>query len=165
MASHRSDRLLPWIAAERTVRGLLLVGVGVYLLSQSGASLSATVVHLARLVELDPHRPFIRHVIAKLGSLSSHELTLFGVGAILYGLLELVEGVGLFMRKRWAEWLTVIATSLLIPFEIYELVNHPSWLKAAGLAVNLVIVAYLIKVVREKAHRGHDPERTAERAG
>jgi uncharacterized membrane protein (DUF2068 family) len=150
MAGHRSDRLLPWIAAERTARGLLLVGVGVYLLSQSAASLSSTAVHLARLVELDPHRPFIRHLIARLGSLSRHQLTLFGVGAILYGLLELVEGVGLFMRKRWAEWLTVIATSLLIPFEIYELVSHPSWLKSAGLVVNVLIVLYLIKVVRER---------------
>jgi len=82
--------------------------------------------------------------------LSKHEVTLFGIGALLYGLLELVEGVGLFMRKRWAEWLTVIATSLLIPVEIYELANPPSWLKAAGLAVNVLIVLYLLKVVREK---------------
>jgi hypothetical protein len=50
------------------------------------------------------------------------------------GLLEIVEGVGLWLRKRWAEWLTVIATSLLVPFEIYELIHRPSPLKAAGRA-------------------------------
>jgi len=110
----------------------------------------STVNHLARLIELDPKRPFIRHLIAKLGSLSRHEVTLFGVGALLYGGLELVEGVGLFLRKRWAEWLTVIATSLLIPFEIYELIKGPSWLKGGGLAVNILIVLYLLRVVREK---------------
>jgi uncharacterized membrane protein (DUF2068 family) len=142
--------LLPLIAAERTVRGLLLIGAGVYLLSHSGSSLGSTVNHLARLIELDPKRPFIRHLIAKLGSLSRHEVTLFGVGALLYGGLEIVEGVGLFLRKRWAEWLTVIATSLLIPFEIYELAKGPSWLKAGGLVVNILIVIYLVRVIREK---------------
>jgi uncharacterized membrane protein (DUF2068 family) len=141
---------LPLIAFERTLRGLLLIGAGIYLLGRSGSSLGSTVNHLARLIELDPKRPFIRHLIARLGSLSRHEVTLFGVGAVLYGGLELVEGVGLFLRKRWAEWLTVIATSLLIPFEIYELANGPSWLKGAGLAVNILIVLYLIRVVREK---------------
>lgn len=155
MARHPSDRLLPWIAAERTLRGLLLLGAGVYLLSQGGASLSATAVHIARLVELDPRRPFIHHLIAKLGSLSHHEVTLSGIGALGYGVLELVEGVGLFLRKRWAEWLTVVATSLLVPLEIYELANKPSWLKAAGLAVNLLIVLYLSKVVREKGRPRH----------
>lgn len=153
MGRRRSDRLLPWIAAERTIRGLLLLGAGVYLLSQTGASLSATAVHVARLVELDPRRPFIHHLIARLGSLSKHEVTLFGIGALGYGVLELVEGIGLFLRKRWAEWLTVIATSFLVPVEIYELVKKPSWLKAAGLAVNVLIVIYLIKVVREKGHQ------------
>ncbi len=152
MRSHRPGRprLLPLIAAERTLRGLLLIAAGVYLLSHSGASLSSTVVHLARMVELDPRRHFIRHLIARLGSLSRHELTVFGVGGLLYGLLELVEGVGLFLRKRWAEWLTVVATSVLVPFEVYELVKGASWLKAAGLVVNVLIVGYLIRLVRHR---------------
>lgn len=66
-------------------------------------------------------------------------------------MLELVEGGGLFYRKRWAEWLTVIATSLLIPLEVYELVRHPSLLKAGGVAVNVAIVIYLYRVVRRRA--------------
>jgi uncharacterized membrane protein (DUF2068 family) len=64
--------------------------------------------------------------------------------------LELVEGVGLLYRKRWAEWLTVVATSLLIPVELYELVRHVSVLKAGGVAVNIVIVVYLYRVVSRK---------------
>jgi uncharacterized membrane protein (DUF2068 family) len=155
MASRRSHRLLPLIAAERTLRGLLLVAAGVYLLGSSGASLSSSVSRLARLIELDPKRPFIRHFIARLGSLSRHELTLFGIGALLYGGLELVEGIGLFLRRRWAEWLTVVATSLLVPFEAYELAKRASWLKTIGLAVNVLIVLYLLRVVRT---RGRMPE-------
>jgi uncharacterized membrane protein (DUF2068 family) len=75
---------------------------------------------------------------------------LFGAGALAYGVLELVEGVGLFYRRRWAEWLTVVATTLLIPLELYEVVRSPSLLKAGGIAVNVVVVAYLVRVVRRK---------------
>jgi uncharacterized membrane protein (DUF2068 family) len=45
----------------------------------------------------------------------------------------------------------VIATSLLVPLEVYELVRHPSWLKAGGVAVNVAIVIYLYRVVRRRA--------------
>ena len=67
---------------------------------------------------------------------------MFGAAALAYGGLELVEGGGLFLRKRWAEWLTVVTTTLLIPLELYELVRKPSALKGAGLIVNILIVLY-----------------------
>jgi len=141
-------RLLPLIAAERALRGLLLVAAGIYLLSHTGSDFGSIANHLARAIELDPRRHFIRRVIDRLGSLSRHEIRFFGAAALAYGVLELVEGVGLFLRKRWAEWLTVVATSLLIPFEIYELARRPSLLKAGGLVVNILIVLYLIRVIR-----------------
>jgi uncharacterized membrane protein (DUF2068 family) len=144
----RHDRLVPLIAAERVLRGLLLLGVGVYLLAHSGANLRSLAAHWARQIELDPQRPWIRHALAHLGRLGRHDIELFGAGAIGYGVLELVEGTGLFLRKRWAEWLTVFATALLIPVELYELIHKPSWLKATGLAVNVLIVVYLLRVVR-----------------
>ncbi len=72
------------------------------------------------------------------------------VFALGYGLLELVEGTGLWLDRLWAEYLTVVATSLLIPFEVYELVRHPSALKAGGIAVNLLIVAYLAHLLRRR---------------
>ena len=143
-------RFIWLIALERSLRGLLLVAVGIYLLAKAGSNFGDIADHLARRLELDPQRPFIRHLVARLGRLGRHEVTLFGAAAIGYGLLELVEGAGLLYRKRWAEWLTVVATSLLVPVELYELVRHPSWLKAAGIAVNIVIVAYLYRVVRRR---------------
>ena len=152
----RGERLLPLIAAERALRGLLLFAAGIYLLSHSGSDYGSIANHLARQVELDPRRPFVRHLVRRLGDLGRHELTLFGVGALAYGGLELVEGIGLWLRKRWAEWLTVVATSLLLPLELYELVRRASLLKAAGLTVNLLIVLYLLRVVRRGA-RSPDP--------
>lgn len=144
----RHDRLLPLIAAERGIRGLILIAAGIYLLTHTGTNFGSVADRFARAIELDTHRPWVRHLIHRLGALRRHEVGVFGVGALGYGLLELVEGVGLWLRQRWAEWLTVVATSLLVPFELYELVQKPSVLKAAGLVVNVLIVAYLVRVVR-----------------
>jgi uncharacterized membrane protein (DUF2068 family) len=152
----RGERLLPWIAAERTARGLLLIAAGIYLLAHTGSNFGSIANHLARTIELDPHRPFIRHIVARLGRLRRHEIAVFGAAALAYGGLELVEGGGLFLRKRWAEWLTVVATTLLIPLELYELVRKPSALKGAGLIVNILIVLYLVRVVRRREQRQAD---------
>ena len=151
--SESGGRLVWLIAAERTARGVLLVAAGIYLLAKSGSNFGSVANHLARRLELDPQRPFIRHLVAKLGHLKQHEVKLFGGLALGYAALEITEGVGLFYRRRWAEWLTVVATSLLVPLELYELVRHPSPLKAGGIAVNIVIVIYLYRVVRRKGRR------------
>jgi uncharacterized membrane protein (DUF2068 family) len=159
----RGARLLPWIAAERAIRGVLLIAAGIYLLGHTGSDLGKLANRLARGLELDTRRRFIRHLIDRLGHLSHHEVTLFGIAGIAFGALELVEGYGLWRRYRWAEWLTVIATSLLIPFELYELVHKPSALKAAGLAVNVLIVIYLLRVVtRAGRTRPPSPPRSPE---
>lgn len=65
------------------------------------------------------------------------------IAAIAYALLEGTEGVGLAMRRRWAEYLTVIATGLLIPYELYEVVRHVTLFKVGALLLNLAVVGYL----------------------
>lgn len=145
---NRSARFLKLIAVERLVRGVVLFVAGIYLLFHTGTDIARLAYHVARAFGLDPTRPWLRHSVDKLGRLGHHEVQVFGAAAIAYGVLETVEGVGLYLHKRWAEWLTVIATSLLVPLELYELVHKPSALKAGGLALNVVIVLYLIRVVR-----------------
>ena len=71
--------------------------------------------------------------------------------AILYAGLFGVEGVGLWMGKRWAEYLTIIATSSFVPFEVYELIRHASWQRGATLGINLLVVGYLVWKVRRHA--------------
>ena len=74
--------------------------------------------------------------------------------AIGYGVLELVEGGGLWLDQLWAEYLTVIATSLFIPFELYELAIRPSLWKAGGIFVNVLIVLYLARALRRRLTAG-----------
>jgi uncharacterized membrane protein (DUF2068 family) len=70
-------------------------------------------------------------------------VTALGVVLILYAGLEMTEGVGLALRRRWAEYLTVIATGLLIPFEAWEAAHRLTFFRAGALLVNVAVVGYL----------------------
>jgi uncharacterized membrane protein (DUF2068 family) len=69
--------------------------------------------------------------------------TILGLVLIAYALVEGAEGVGLAMRRRWAEYLIVFATGLLIPYEVWEVVHKVTHFRVGGLVLNVAIVAYL----------------------
>lgn len=92
---------------------------------------------------------YIQHVSEKfLGWISgpqTHRVVWLGAALFAYAGLFLVEAIGLWMQRRWAEWLTVIATATLIPPEIYECITHPSLMLFVLFAVNATVVWLLIK--------------------
>ncbi|HEY2160820.1 MAG TPA: DUF2127 domain-containing protein [Solirubrobacteraceae bacterium] len=90
----------------------------------------------------------------KLFSLRAHTLYVVGIALLAYGALEGIEAVGLWFAKRWAEYLTFIATALLLPLEVYEIVNRVSVLKVIGFAINVAIVIYLVYAKRLFGLRG-----------
>src|SRR5207248_4315224 len=111
-AAPRGRRVLRLIALERMGRGLLLLGAGVYLLFHVNSDFGRLAERVMRAIELDPRRPFFHHIVAYLHDLHASELRIAAIVAIGYGVLELVEGTGLWLDQLWAEYLTVIATSL-----------------------------------------------------
>jgi uncharacterized membrane protein (DUF2068 family) len=76
------------------------------------------------------------------------KLKALSVGTFFYSGLFLTEGTGLALRKRWAEYLTIVSTASLLPIEIYELVKQVSALKIIVLLANIAIVVYLVIEVR-----------------
>jgi uncharacterized membrane protein (DUF2068 family) len=101
-----------------------------------------------------PQKHGILHLIDELFTLQSSKLRLAGLGIGAYALLEGAEAVGLWFQKRWAEYLTFIATTLLLPLEIYELAHSLSPFKIIALIVNLGIVVYLLFAKRLFGIRG-----------
>jgi uncharacterized membrane protein (DUF2068 family) len=81
--------------------------------------------------------------LQRLTSLSWRAEVAIAIAAILYGFLEALEGIGLLLRRRWAEYLVLLATCAFLPLEIAELIRHPTALKALALVVNAAIIAYL----------------------
>ena len=146
----RSRRFLRLIALERIARGVLLVAAGVYLLFHLNRDFGRLADHAIRAIELDPRRPFLHRIVAYFHHLHASELRVAALFALGYGVLELIEGTGLWLDRLWAEYLTVIATSLLLPVEIYELVRRPSVWKAGGIVVNIAIVVYLASLLRRR---------------
>jgi uncharacterized membrane protein (DUF2068 family) len=82
--------------------------------------------------------------VGKLGALDEATAEKFGVIALAYAAVFVVEGIGLLCKKRWAEWMTVGVTASFVPVEVYELVKHFAAGKVVALALNIAIVIYLI---------------------
>ena len=124
-----------------------------------------TVEHLTNWLlhfSLTTGQRFVDHLVDTLTTLTRRRTAAIGLGAIGYGSLFAVEGIGLWKGKRWAEYLTVIATSSLIPFEVYELARRITLVRVLALAINVAAVIYLVYRLRhprsdESWHRWQRP--------
>jgi uncharacterized membrane protein (DUF2068 family) len=106
----------------------------------------------------------IVHDLDRLFTLSKGTLIEAGIALLCYAALEGVEAVGLWHAKRWAEYLTFIATLVLLPFEVYELSARVSPLKVIGFVINVAVVVYLIYAKRLFGVRGGGAVDERERA-
>jgi len=140
------DAFVRLIVAERIAKAalLILLALALIVLGRTGYLLSwATAAHKELLLSADASfvSTLIDRFLVYIGFFQ-HQ-TALGLVIILYALLEGTEGIGLFFRRRWAEYLTVFATGLLIPYEIYEVAHRVTLFRAGGLALNVAVVGYL----------------------
>ncbi len=150
----QQDKLLPFLAAERVLRAVVLIGVGLIVLTHVHADWVDTARRFAERIGLDPSRNETGKVITRLAGFGPQQAVRDGVIAVVYGVMEAVEGYGLFRRRPWAEYLTVLSTAVLFSPEIQELAKHPTDLKIVALALNIIIVLYLIvRLLRRRRHR------------
>jgi uncharacterized membrane protein (DUF2068 family) len=143
------DPLLRLIAIFKFFKAALLIALGVGLFRLLHKDIGSVLEHWCEALRLDPGSHFVNKALAKATKVSPGQMKQLGVGSFLYAGLFLAEGTGLWLRKRWGEWLTVIITSSLVPVELYEIHRHPSWMKVGVLAVNVAIVVYLIYHMRK----------------
>jgi uncharacterized membrane protein (DUF2068 family) len=138
------DRLLRLIAVFKFLKAGLLIALSVGAFKLLHKDIAGVVEHWIEALRLDPGNHFLDAALEKVSNLSPEQIKKIGLGSFLYAGLFFAEGVGLWLRKRWGEWLTVIITSSLVPVEIYEIHRHLSLVKLGVLALNLAIVVYLI---------------------
>ena len=77
-------------------------------------------------------------------TLDARTLTWLAIGLAAYALIELTEGVGLWLGQRWGEYFAMVATSVFLPYEIYDLTVKITWLRVGALVINLLLVVYLV---------------------
>jgi uncharacterized membrane protein (DUF2068 family) len=168
----RDAFILRVLAAERFIRGVLLVALayGIYKFNGARDSL-AKVFH--------DYLPTLRPVADKLGidlqtagpvkliqkalTAEHSTLELVAIGVLAYGALELLEGVGLWLMKRWGEYVAVVGTAIFIPLEVYELLERVTWLRVLAFAFNVFAVIYILWTKRLFGFRGGREAFEAER--
>jgi uncharacterized membrane protein (DUF2068 family) len=94
------------------------------------------------------------HSVTKVFTLESNKLSLLALAILAYALLEGIEAVGLWYQRRWAEYLTFVATALFLPLEIYELSHKVSPFKVFAFVLNVAVVIYLLLAKRLFGLRG-----------
>ena len=136
------------IAAFKLLKGFALLAVGIGALKLLHKDVAAVVEHWINIVQVDPHRRYIQLLLAKLSIVGDRRLKALSVDTFIYSAIFFTEGIGLALRKRWAEYFTILTTSSLLPIEIYELFKHASIGKGVALVINLAVVAYLVCELR-----------------
>jgi uncharacterized membrane protein (DUF2068 family) len=170
----RDKYVLRLIAVDRAFHFLVLVLLGIGVLAFAGHETSLRDTYYRVLTDLQggvgggpvqsSGHVGILHELDRLFSLRSGTLQEVGFGLLAYGLLEGVEAVGLWWAKRWAEYLTFLATAILLPLEIYEIIHKRSGLKIVGFIINVAVVVYLLYAKRLFGLRGGGAADEAERA-
>lgn len=141
------------IALFKFGKGALLILVGAGVMSLLRPDVAAEVRRWLTTFAIGRGQEWIARVLELLNVATALKITTVGLAAICYGMLFIVEGFGLWLQRRWAEYLTVVTTGALIPFELYELAHRLTALRALALVVNLAAVGYLIFRLRHPPSR------------
>ena len=168
----RDAFILRLLAVERFVRGLLLVVAGAAVLEfkNSQASLGDYVERhfkswsqAAHDLNYNLDNSGVVHTLRHVLTLKSGTLTLLAAGLLAYAALQLVEGTGLWLLRRWGEYVAVVGTSVFIPLEVYELIHKITWVRILALAINIAAVLYILLTKRLFGVRGGHAAYEAER--
>jgi uncharacterized membrane protein (DUF2068 family) len=139
-----NERWLRWIAGFKLVKATLLLLAAVAAVGLLDPVRAEHLSHWAMVLSADRHYRALDLLLQPLASIDPHTIRVLGLGASLYAVVFYTEGAGLFLRRRWAEFMTIVTTGGLIPFELYEMHGHPGPAKVGVLAANVAILGYLV---------------------
>jgi uncharacterized membrane protein (DUF2068 family) len=149
MATGEEPAAPPRFGVLRTIAVYKLLKVSLLLLVAYGelrlhdASLSAKLLSWLAARPSGLEHDVVKRALQWISGLSESRMHALRFVTLAYATVFAVEGIGLWMRRRWAEWLTTIITASLIPLEVWELFHNPNIGAAAVLAANIAIVGYL----------------------
>lgn len=157
-SSHQ--RMLRLIAVFKFLKAALLIAISVGAFRLLHQDVGEVAEHWVMKLGLDPGNHFVYRLLVRASLLSPKQIKALGLVGLLYAALFLIEGTGLWLLRRWGEWVTVIITGSLVPVEIYEIYRHPTAIRIATVVINVAVVGYLIYQIR----RGDGARRSAEEA-
>lgn len=108
------------------------------------------IAQLADRLRFNPESRFVNFILDRAAIVDDRMLRRIGAVVFCYAGLDLLEGIGLYLEKAWAEYLTLAITGSFLPLEIYEIFRRITWIKAGLITLNLLVFLYLLKVVVER---------------
>ena len=163
--NEQSSRLpvgLRAIALFEGAKGLLALAASCGLLSLRHTALHAVTDAFLLRHGIDPERHYTRLFIESVARATNHHAGQIAAFGLVYALIRLAEGYGLWEGKHWAEWFAVISGGLYLPWELIHFALHPRPFTAGIILLNLALVFYLARLlVRQRAARHHPPAATS----
>lgn len=133
------------IIVEKLLLGVLFAALSFSMLTLLNKDMMVFTDQLLVYLNLDIEKDYVQDIVDWLTNIKGGTIVGISAGMFLLSSLNLMEAYGLHMRRRWAEWLTVIATSLFIPLELYEVIQQQTMVRIGALVINIAIVYYLAK--------------------
>ena len=151
----RHDRWLIIIGIFKVLEGLLFVFLGLGVVRLLHRDIGDLLLRAAASLHISPESGFVNILMDKVQLLTPHKMRLISAGIFLKAGLDFVEGIGLALEKTWAEWLTIGLTASFLPWEVFEIVRHFTWMKVDITLVNVLVLLYLLWVqrIRLRAHQ------------
>jgi len=146
----RRNRWLILIAAFKLSQALLFIAIGVGALRLVHKDVGDMLIRLAEHLRFNTEPRFVIFLLEKSTLVTDRMLKRIGEVVFIYAALDLIEGVGLYLEKAWAEYLTLAITASFLPWEIFEVLRKVTWIRSGLLTVNGLVVFYLLKMVLER---------------
>src|SRR5882724_10745507 len=143
--------MLSVIGLFKLTKGALVVALALGLLRLGQEGLAGALARWATRLHFDPDGRHFARAVGAIAALDGQQLRVVSAVLCVYGALFLTEGTGLVLRRRWAEYFTVIVTGSFIPLELYEISRHVSTTRLTIVGINVAVVWYLIVVLRRDA--------------
>ncbi|MFT4113166.1 DUF2127 domain-containing protein [Silvibacterium sp.] len=130
----------------------ILLGIGGLKLLHLHRDLVDVATRVVVELRLDPEGHFVNILLDKIALIGPHRLRQISLGIFAYAGLHTLEGVGLLLRRTWAEYVTLILTASFLPWETFEILHRFTWIKVGLFVVNLLVLAFLLYYVRSRSH-------------
>ncbi|MGO9437729.1 MAG: DUF2127 domain-containing protein [Terracidiphilus sp.] len=158
----RHNKLLILIAAYKGLQALLFVALGIGALRLLHKDVGDVFEEIRDSLHFSPESRLINFLLDKASLIDDPILRRIGAFAFSYAALSLGEGIGLYLEKAWGEVLTLIITGSFLPWEIFEVIRHVTWVRIGLLIVNTLVFLYLLKLVADRRKPSAAVEKSAE---
>ena len=153
-ARNSHARGLHIVALFEGVKGLLVLVAGFGLLSFIHKDLHEAAMRLVGHFHLNPASHYPRIFLDLSERIHDTQLWGLAAAAMVYSAVRMVEAVGLWLKKAWAEWFALLTGGMYIPIEIFEVARSVTWPRVTVLVVNLGVVSYLLFVLIKNGEKG-----------